>query len=62
MEKFESNFQLLRNAEKNFKKTEMNKDTDKEKSFVCEANCHEGKLLNFLSYIHNRLYKIFVFS
>ena len=21
-------------------------DADKEKSFVCEANCHEGKLLN----------------
>ena len=22
------------------------KDADKEKSFVCEANCHDGKLLN----------------
>ena len=22
------------------------KDADEEKSFVCEANCHEGKLVN----------------
>ena len=28
------------------------KDAEKEKEFVCQASCNEGKLLNLVRYIH----------